>query len=132
MASQLVPKSWTGSSLVTPARFLEYFGSHKSVPRITPRVVLVDSPGLITKLAEQAGTESANALGLKWLNVGNLTVVCANGFSAAAAAFALEVLAELGAEDVISLGTAAGLQPKLQPGDLLVADAAYRDDGVSL
>jgi hypothetical protein len=53
------------------------------------------------------------------------------GIGAPAAAAALEELAALGTSAVVSVGTAGSLQRDLKPGDLVLCDAAIRDEGVS-
>ena len=53
------------------------------------------------------------------------------GIGAPAAAMALEELAALGTSSVVSIGTAGSLQHSLNPGDLVVCEAAIRDEGVS-
>ena len=53
------------------------------------------------------------------------------GIGAPAAAAALEELAALGTSSFVSIGTAGSLQRDLRPGDLVVCEAAIRDEGVS-
>src|ERR1700693_1702684 len=53
------------------------------------------------------------------------------GFGAPVATFLLENFIALGTERFISVGTAGGLQPGCQPGDLVVCNRAIRDEGVS-
>ena len=53
------------------------------------------------------------------------------GIGAPAAAAALEELAVLGTRTVASIGTAGSLQRSLNPGDLVLCEAAIRDEGVS-
>jgi uridine phosphorylase len=53
------------------------------------------------------------------------------GIGAPAAAAALEELAALGTSAVVSVGTAGSLQRDLKPGDLVLGQAAIRDEGVS-
>ena len=53
------------------------------------------------------------------------------GIGAPAATAALEELAALGTSAVISVGTAGSLQRDLKPGDLVLCEAAIRDEGVS-
>jgi len=53
------------------------------------------------------------------------------GIGAPAATAALEELAALGTSAVISVGTAGSLQRNLKPGDLVLCEAAIRDEGVS-
>ncbi|MEV5506629.1 nucleoside phosphorylase [Streptomyces orinoci] len=53
------------------------------------------------------------------------------GLGAPAAALVLEQLISLGTTRVITLGTAASLQPDLQSGDVVACRLALRDEGVS-
>ncbi|MFZ3475379.1 nucleoside phosphorylase [Streptomyces sp. 4.24] len=63
---------------------------------------------------------------------GRLFGVCGGfGIGAPAAALAVEQLAALGARRIITVGTAATLQPGLGPGTLVVCDRALRDEGLS-
>jgi uridine phosphorylase len=53
------------------------------------------------------------------------------GIGAPAATGALEELAALGTTAVVSVGTAGSLQRDLKPGDMVLCEAAIRDEGVS-
>ncbi len=53
------------------------------------------------------------------------------GIGAPAATEVLEELAALGTSAVVSVGTAGSLQRDLEPGDLVLCEAAIRDEGVS-
>lgn len=53
------------------------------------------------------------------------------GIGAPAAAAALEELAALGTSRFVSIGTAGSLQRDLRAGDVVLCDAAIRDEGVS-
>ena len=53
------------------------------------------------------------------------------GIGAPAASTTLEELAALGTSAVVSVGTAGSLQRDLKPGDLVLCEAAIRDEGVS-
>ncbi len=53
------------------------------------------------------------------------------GKGAPAAGLVLEQLAALGASKVISIGTAGGLAPYLEIGDMVICDRAIRDEGLS-
>jgi uridine phosphorylase len=53
------------------------------------------------------------------------------GIGAPAATAVLEQLAALGTSAVVSVGTAGSLQRDLQPGELVLCEAAVRDEGVS-
>jgi uridine phosphorylase len=53
------------------------------------------------------------------------------GFGAPVATFLLENFIALGTTKFISIGTAGGLQPGCQAGELVLCDRAIRDEGVS-
>lgn len=53
------------------------------------------------------------------------------GIGAPAAAAAMEELAAMGTSDFVSVGTAGSLQRDLNVGDLVLCEAAIRDEGVS-
>lgn len=53
------------------------------------------------------------------------------GIGAPAATAVVEQLAALGTSAVVSIGTAGSLQRDLEPGDLVLCEAAVRDEGVS-
>jgi uridine phosphorylase len=62
---------------------------------------------------------------------GRVAVLYQSGIGAPAAAAALEELAALGTSRFLSIGTAGSLQRDLRPGDLVLCEAAIRDEGVS-
>ena len=57
--------------------------------------------------------------------------VCCMGVGAPAVVAQVEVLASLGVRRFLSVGTAGGLGPDQAPGDVVVLNAAVRDEGVS-
>ncbi len=57
--------------------------------------------------------------------------VCSTGIGGPSTAIALEELCNVGATTLIRVGTCGGLQPELLYGDLVVCQAAIRDDGTS-
>ncbi|MFD6464800.1 nucleoside phosphorylase [Streptomyces goshikiensis] len=61
------------------------------------------------------------------------TVAVCGGFGlgAPAAALVMEQLISLGARRFVTVGTAAGLQPELGPGSLVLCESALRDEGTS-
>jgi uridine phosphorylase len=62
---------------------------------------------------------------------GRVALLFQSGIGAPAAAASLEELAALGTSRFVSIGTAGSLQRDLQPGDLVLCEAAIRDEGVS-
>ncbi len=57
--------------------------------------------------------------------------VCSTGIGGPSTAIALEELCNVGATTLIRVGTCGGLQTELRYGDLVVCQAAIRDDGAS-
>ena len=62
---------------------------------------------------------------------GRVGIVGHFGIGAPVAAIVLEELAAAGTSAFVSIGTAGSLQPNLRVGDLVLCDAAVRDEGVS-
>ena len=63
---------------------------------------------------------------------GTEVTVATTGMGAPSAAIVLEELCNLGASAFIRVGSAGGVEPRLNSGDLVVATAAVREDGTSL
>ena len=62
---------------------------------------------------------------------GRVGVIGGFGIGAPVAAVVLEELIAIGAQRVVSMGTAGGLQSDLAAGDVIVCTSAVRDEGVS-
>jgi uridine phosphorylase len=62
---------------------------------------------------------------------GVLVAVTSTGIGCPSSAIAVEELAAAGADTFVRVGTAGGMQEDCLPGDLVVADAAVRDEGTS-
>ena len=59
-------------------------------------------------------------------------VVCSTGIGGPSVSIAVEEMAQLGVRTFIRLGTTGGIQPELDPGDVIVTTGAVRLDGASL
>lgn len=82
--------------------------------------------------AEELRTPSGQGLPVVLPSTGGrVGLVGQFGFGAPAATSTLEKLAALGTSAVVSIGTAGSLQRNLNPGDLVLCEAAIRDEGVS-
>lgn len=57
--------------------------------------------------------------------------VCSTGIGCPSTAIAIEELARCGADTFIRVGTSGMMQEHMQPGDLVIATAAIRDEGTS-
>src|SRR3546814_21099803 len=53
------------------------------------------------------------------------------GMGCPSTAIAVEELARVGVTSVIRVGSSAGLQPGIAPGDLLVSEGSFRNDGTT-
>ena len=62
---------------------------------------------------------------------GTPLTVCSTGVGCPSAAVAVEELAKVGAERLVRVGTAGGLQPEVKTGDVVVATAAAKFDGTT-
>ncbi|WP_099611147.1 nucleoside phosphorylase [Vibrio fujianensis] len=62
---------------------------------------------------------------------GKAITVCSTGIGAPSMIIAVEELAQCGARYLVRVGSAGALQPNIQLGQLIVAEAAVRDDGGS-
>jgi len=59
-------------------------------------------------------------------------VVCSSGIGGPSTSIAVEELAQLGVRTFLRVGTTGGIQPQLEPGDVIVTTGAVRLDGASL
>jgi len=59
-------------------------------------------------------------------------VVCSSGIGGPSTSIAVEELAQLGVRTFLRAGTTGGIQPDLEPGDVIVTTGAVRLDGASL
>lgn len=62
---------------------------------------------------------------------GEKIVVCSTGIGGPSAAIAMEELYQAGVREFIRLGTCGGMQEHTQPGTLVLAQGAIRDEGTS-
>ncbi|MEV8316924.1 nucleoside phosphorylase [Streptomyces sp. NPDC059900] len=62
---------------------------------------------------------------------GTPVVVASHGVGAPGAILLFQELADAGVTTIVRLGTAGAIRPGIRDGDLVIADAAVRDDGVT-
>src|SRR3954471_4834490 len=62
---------------------------------------------------------------------GRLITATSTGMGCPSTAIAVEELARVGVTSFIRVGSSAGLQPGVRPGDLLVSEGALRNDGTT-
>ena len=59
-------------------------------------------------------------------------MVCSSGIGGPSTSIAVEELAQLGVRTFLRVGTTGGIQPHLEPGDVVITTGAVRLDGASL
>lgn len=62
---------------------------------------------------------------------GTLVTVCSTGIGGPSTAIAAEELCACGAKNLIRIGTCGGINTKVRPGDVVIANGAVRQDGTS-
>lgn len=121
----------------TARDILAYRRGRGLIPDFTPpeTVVVCYSRWLMAHAARRhrarrVGGFSAELLRLE-AAAGRVAVAGNFGIGGPATAGVVEELAALGVRRFVIVGSAGGLQPDLHPGDLLLAERAVRDEGVS-
>lgn len=104
--------------------------------QISPYVIVCGDPGRAKTIADrlEGAEEVAYNREYRILNgryAGTDITVASHGVGAAGAAVCFEELIKAGAKVLIRVGTAGSLTPSLTDGDLIVATAAVREDGVT-
>lgn len=99
-------------------------------------VLFPGDPGRVPLLAERLDGARKLAERREYLTwVGDLdgapVAVTSTGIGCPSAAIAVEELAEAGADTFIRVGLSGGMQLDCPPGDLIVAEAAVRDEGTT-
>jgi len=125
-----------GEALFTAADFVAYQRQAGGLDdRETPGgVVLCYHRSLYDHVLRAEGLESPRRRDLPLplpSTGGQVGLVGQFGFGAPVATAVLELLAALGTTAMVSIGTAGSLQRDLEPGDLVLCEAAVRDEGVS-
>ena len=121
-----------GEALFTASDFLAYLrrvGARDDTPA-PDGVVLCYQRSLYDYVLRTEGVErSRRALPVALPSTGGRVGLLGRfGIGAPAATAALEELAALGTSAVVSVGTAGSLQRDLKPGDLVLCEAAVRDE----
>ena len=123
--------------LVTPERFVRHLGERGLLDGFVPPagiILLYQRPYARGLLRREAYHRSPPFR--EWLHVldrtdGKVGVLAFFGIGGPAMSAVVETLAALGTRRFLNLGAAGGLQPGDRVGDLVVCDAAVRDDGLS-
>src|SRR5690625_189847 len=106
------------------------------VADLAPRVLVAGDPARVTRIAEQLDQARQVGSNREYVSYtgkyqGELVSVVSHGVGSAGAAAAFEELCRAGVERIIRVGTAGGLKPEVIDGDMVVATAAVRADGLS-
>lgn len=99
-------------------------------------VLLPGDPGRVERIAgllEQPRRVAANREYTTWTGAleGVQVSVTSTGIGGPSTAIAVEELCDLGAHTLLRVGTCGAMQPSVGVGDLVVAQAAVRDEGTS-
>jgi uridine phosphorylase len=123
---------------LSPSRMLEWRRERGMVPDRVPRrlIVLYQDPLFeaarhfesVTRLGDAQVYGRAFTLDR---TDGEVAVIGGFGIGAPVATAIVEDFIALGVCEFLSIGTAGGLQPDLEPGDVVIATSAIRDEGVS-
>ncbi len=99
--------------------------------------LLPGDPGRVPSIAERtdrseqlASVREFNSM-LGWLGDTPI-VICSTGIGGPSTSIAVEELAQLGVRTFLRVGTTGGIQPQIEPGDVIVTTGAIRLDGASL
>lgn len=108
------------------------------VPRtgLPTRAVVVGDPARATALADLLDDAKEVSYHREYRTFtgswqGTPVVVASHGVGAPGAILLFQELAEAGVTTILRLGTAGAIRPGIRDGDLVIADAAVRDDGVT-
>ncbi len=99
-------------------------------------VLLPGDPGRVFKIAEFMDNAREIARNREFLTYigeykGIPVSITSTGIGCPSAAIAVEELANVGAKVFIRVGTSAGIQPEVRPGDLVIPTGAMRNEGTS-
>ena len=106
------------------------------VGKVPARVLTVGDPKRVDRVAERLGkvepiSENREYRLVKGVWQGKEIGVVSHGVGSAGAGLCFEELCRGGAKTIIRAGSAGGMQPEVVAGDLVIATAAVREDGLS-
>lgn len=109
---------------------------HLKVDRVQKEVIIPGDPGRIDLIAKSMKNlkDYTNHRGLRISEAdynGLKMSLVATGMGCPSAAIAVEELANLGAKNIIRIGTCGGLLKEMQPGDIIIPDKAFCGDGTT-
>ncbi|MBX0329608.1 nucleoside phosphorylase [Oscillochloris sp. ZM17-4] len=132
-----LPAKYQSPAVFEPIDHLDYFRGVGLAPSGPPPqgVIFCYQRSLLKHiLAEEAPEPLPCVVGRLYPlpSTGGAVAVAAEfGIGAPAAAMLIELLIAMGVRRFVSIGTAGGIDPRLQIGDLTACTEAYRDEGVS-
>lgn len=121
----------------TARDLVDYRRRHGLLPDLAPpaTVVVCFSRGLMAHVPRRYRTRRVAGFAAEFLlleeTAGRVAVAGNFGVGGPATATVVEELAALGTRRFVIVGSAGGLQPELQPGGLVLAERAVRDEGLS-
>ncbi len=98
--------------------------------------IIPGDPGRVEKIAaylddaKQVGYNREYNSYLGYLD-GEKVLVVSTGIGGPSCAICVEELAKIGVDTFIRVGTCGGMQPEVEPGDVIIGSAAIRQDGTS-
>jgi hypothetical protein len=130
------PGKHAEEAIFTAADFVAYLRRVRGLDdgEAPPGVVVCYQRSLYHRALRAEGLEPGARMGVPLplpSTAGRVGLLGQCGIGAPAASAAVEEMAARGTTAVISIGTAGSLQRNLSPGDLVLCEAAIRDEGVS-
>lgn len=109
---------------------------HLSEEHAAKYAIIPGDPGRVEKIAayldnaKQVGYNREYNSYLGYLD-GEKVLVVSTGIGGPSCAICVEELAKIGVDTFIRVGTCGGMQPEIEPGDVIIATGAIRQDGTS-
>ena len=139
MSVPLDSTKYESAPFFNPSDFIAYIRALGRLGDSTPpeAVILSYQRSLFEHVCERHSVSApegyfANELRYLGGTGGKIAIAGRFGVGAPAAAVMLEELIAFGARRFVSVGTAGSLQTDIEPGSLVLCDAAFRDEGTSL
>ncbi|MFW5873101.1 MAG: nucleoside phosphorylase [Bacillota bacterium] len=104
--------------------------------KINNKVIVCGDPGRVDKIAKYLNDVKEISYNREYklingkYNNQNISIV-SHGVGAAGAAVCFEEIIKAGAEEIIRVGTAGSLNLSIKDGDIVIAEAAIREDGLT-
>ena len=109
---------------------------HLSEEHAAKYAIIPGDPGRVEKIAayldnaKQVGYNREYNSYLGYLD-GEKVLVVSTGIGGPSCVICVEELAKIGVDTFIRVGTCGGMQPEIEPGDVIIATGAIRQDGTS-